>query len=99
MSAVNAKWINGHVVLESDANWPEGRQLVVREALPTDIDFLTEEEQADDPESVERWINDLRSIPPLPMTPEQEAAMLAWRQRAKEFNLEAVRRQMEERMP
>jgi hypothetical protein len=33
------------------------------------------------------------------MTPEQEAEMLAWRHKVKEFNLEAVRKQMEEGIP
>jgi hypothetical protein len=30
------------------------------------------------------------------MTPEQEEEMLVWRQRVKDYNLQAVRRQMEE---
>ena len=57
---------------------------------------MTEDDQRDDPESIQQWIDDLRAIPPLPITPEQEAEVLNWRQKVKEFNLEAVRRQMEE---
>jgi hypothetical protein len=96
---MKATWKNGHIVLDGPASWPEGSRLVINEELPADIEFLTEEEQADDLGSIERWIAELREIPPLPMTPEQEADMLAWRQKVKAFNLEAVRRQMEEGIP
>jgi len=68
----------------------------VREEAPAAMEFMTEEEQGDDPESIQRWIEELRAIPALPITPEQEAALFAWRQKVKEFNVEAVRRQMEE---
>jgi hypothetical protein len=96
MSAVRATWKNGQIVFDGPANWPEGSRLVVREVAPAGMEFMTEEEQGDDPESIRRWIDELRAIPALPMTPEQEAELLAWRQKVKEFNVEAVRRQMEE---
>jgi hypothetical protein len=99
MNVVKATWKNGRVVLDHPAGWPEGRRLVVAEESSAGIAFLTEDEQRDDPESVRRWIDDLRAIPPLPMTPEQEAGMLACRQKAKEFNLEAIRKQKEEGIP
>jgi hypothetical protein len=99
MSAVRATWKNGQVVLEGTPPWPEGRQLVIVEAVPTDIEFMTEDEQGDDPESIQRWIDEFRAIPPLPMAAEEEAEMLAWRQKMKEYNLEAVRRQMAEDVP
>lgn len=90
MSIVKATWKNGQVVLDSPVAWPEGRRLVVAEEAPAEIPFMAEDAQRDDPESVQQWIEDLRAIPPLPMTPAQEAEMLAWRQKVKEFNLEAV---------
>ena len=39
----------------------------VREARSrfAEIDFMTEDEQSDDPEVVQQWIDDLRSIPPV----------------------------------
>jgi hypothetical protein len=96
VSAVKATWKNGQVVLEGKAEWPEGRQLVVLEAPGGEIVFLTEEEQSDSPQAVQEWIDDLRAIPPLPMTPVQDAEMHDWSRKSKEFNIEAVRRQMEE---
>lgn len=83
---------------EANSNGPINTDETVR--LPAaEIQFLTEEEQRDDPASVQQWIEELRAIPPLPMTPEQEAEMLAWLQKVKEFNLAAVRKQMEEGFP
>ena len=96
MSAVSATWKNGQVVLDDKVAWPEGRRLVVAEAPADEIQFMTEEQQRDDPESVRHWIDEMRAIPPLPMTPEQEADLVAWRQQVKEFNLAAVRKQMDE---
>jgi hypothetical protein len=96
MSVVKGTWKNGRIVFDGPVSWSEGSRLVVREVAPAEMEFLTEEEQGDDPESVRRWIDELRAIPGLPMTPEQETELLAWRQKVKEFNVEAVRRQMEE---
>lgn len=96
MSAINATWKNGQIVPDGPVNWREGCRLVIHEEPSSEMAFMTEEEQGDDPEAIQRWIEDVRALPPLPMTPEQEAEMLAWRQRVKEFNLETVRRQMEE---
>lgn len=96
MSAIKATWKNGQVLLDIPADWPDGRRLVVTEDRPADIEFLTEDEQSDDPEAIERWIEELHTLPALTMTPDQEAEMIVWRKKAKEFNLQAMRRQMEE---
>jgi hypothetical protein len=99
MSAIKATWKNGQIIPDGPVNWREGSRLVIHEEPPGELIFMTEAEQGDDPAAIERWIEELRAMPPLPMTPEQEAEMLAWRQRVKEFNVEAVRRQMEEGIP
>jgi hypothetical protein len=99
MSAIKATWTNVRIVPDGPVDWREGSGLVIHQDMPAEVDFMTEEEQNDDPESIERWVSELRAIPPLPMTPEQEAEMLTWRQQVKAFNVEALRRQMEEGMP
>ena len=63
------------------------------------FDFMTEDEQSDDPEGVQQWIDDLRSIPPVPENPEKEAEWRAWDEKMRHFNLEAVRKQFEEGKP
>jgi hypothetical protein len=99
MNVVKATWKNGQVVLDSPVEWPDGRRLLVAEEPLAEIEFMTEEAQGDDPASVEQWINELRAIPALPISPQQEAEILAWRQKVKDYNLEAVRRQMHEGIP
>ena len=74
MGAIKATWKNGQVVLETPADWPEGRRLVVAEEPAPDDD-----NQADDPESIARWIAAVDAIPPLEMTAEEEAEWQAAR--------------------
>lgn len=56
---------------------------------------MSEDEQRDDAESIERWIRDLRSIPPVPQNAAREAEQQAWREKMRRFNIEAVRKQFE----
>jgi len=100
MNAIRATWMNGQVVPEEDpASWPNGVKLLIwpydsqSNELPSG---MTEENQGDTPEEIERWIAETDAIPPLVLTPEEETDLFAWREKAKQFNLEAVRRQMEE---
>ena len=58
--------------------------------------MLSEEEQGTDPESIARWLEWFDSLEPLRMTSADEAALNEWRAKMKAFNIEAVRRQMEE---
>ncbi|CAN5286678.1 hypothetical protein BH10PLA2_BH10PLA2_34300 [soil metagenome] len=60
------------------------------------VNFMTEEEQGDDTASIQAWLTELRSIPPVPTSPEQQAALQAWRAQMRESNLEAVRKQFEQ---
>ena len=64
-----------------------------------EVDFMTEDEQSDDPDAIERWIAELEALPGITMTPEEEAEMLAWRKKEKEFNREVARREMEKGIP
>jgi hypothetical protein len=91
VSTLKATWRNGQVVLDGQADWPEGRRLVVQEAALSGIDFMTEDEQGDAPEVVREWIEDLRNIPPVPPDPAREAEWAAWQEKMRLFNIEAVR--------
>ena len=80
-------WKNGQIVLDGPADWPDGcRVVVIPESVP---DFLgtTGDEQADDPESLARWLAAFDAIPPLKMTPEEEAEWQAARQAQKASEL------------
>jgi hypothetical protein len=80
MSAIKATWNDGQVVLESPADWPDGRRLIVVEDPAPNDDI-----QADDPESIARWIAEFDAIPPLEMTAEEEAEWQAARKAQRDF--------------
>jgi hypothetical protein len=95
-------WKNGQVILDNPADWPEGcRVVVIRDDLP-DFVGTTGDEQADDPESIARWIAHFDAIPALEMTPEEEAEWKAAREAQKAFelaNFEARARRIEALFP
>jgi hypothetical protein len=99
MSTIKATWRSGQVQLDGPANWPDGRRLVVSDDPLPDIEFMSEAEQSDDPEAIEQWIKNLELLPAPAITPAQQEELAAWRKKMKEFNLDAVRRQMEEGIP
>ena len=105
MNAVEATVQNRRIEVPAPDDWPDGTKVMV-DVLPMpagnrldDLDFMTEEEQSDDPDAIERWIAELEALPGITMTPEEEAEMLAWRRKEKEFNLEAARREMAKGIP
>ena len=93
MSTLKATWRDGKIVLDGRATWANGRRLVVQEEAFYGIDFMTEDEQSDDPELIRAWIEDLISIPPVPFDPEIEAERNVWQEKMRVYNLEAVRQQ------
>lgn len=94
MRTISATWKEGRLFFDEQPDWPEGCRLLIRPE--PDIVGMTEEDQSDDAESIARWIAEFQAIPPLPMSPEDEADMNSWRQKMKEFNIKAVQHQMEE---
>jgi predicted DNA-binding antitoxin AbrB/MazE fold protein len=96
MVTISATWKNGCVVPDGPVDWPEGCRLRIQPAFVEELTGMTEEEQGDDPESIRRWIEEFDAIPPLPMSPEEEAELIVWRAKVKAYNLEAVRRQVKE---
>ena len=72
MSIMKASWKNGEIVLEGHADWPEGCRLIVQEELPPGIIHSTEDKQRNDPEAIQRRVDDVRPIPPVPENPTPE---------------------------
>ena len=100
MNMVEATVQNRRIEVPATPDWPDGTKVMV-DVMPMpavnrldDVDFMTEVEQSDDPDAINRWIAELETLPGITMTPEEEAAMLAWRKKEQEFNLEAARREI-----
>jgi hypothetical protein len=75
MQEIEALWKNGEVVLKDRPDWPEGSRLTVAAKAPANDD-----DRDDDAESIARWIAEFDAIPPLEMTPQEEADWQAARQ-------------------
>jgi hypothetical protein len=72
-TTLTGTWKNGQVVLDGQADWPEGCCVVVTRECTPDFLVTTGDEQADDPESIARWMAAFDTIPPLEMTLEEVA--------------------------
>jgi hypothetical protein len=77
----------GRIILDEQADWPEGCRVVVIREPAAQVLGLAEEEQGDDPESIARWIAAFDAIPPLAMTPEEEADWRAAREANKAYEI------------
>jgi hypothetical protein len=96
MQPIHATWINGQIVPAEPVDWPEGIQLIV-EPVPTSRETIgvSEGNWRDDPESIAEWVEVVRSIPPMIWEPGEREEYERYRQNVREFNLEAVRKQMD----
>jgi hypothetical protein len=83
---------DGQISLSQPVGWPDGTPVEVKPVSPEPGDNgvddelgMSETEQGDDAESVARWIAEFDAIPPLQMTPAEEAAWQAARNAQKEL--------------
>jgi hypothetical protein len=95
MNAVRATWTNGQIVPAEPVNWPEGSHLLVAPVPAGENIGLTEEEWRDDPESIAAWIAAVEKIEPMIWAEGEREEYERFRKQAREFNIEAVRKQME----
>lgn len=94
MSMIAGRLVNGTVQLNGTPSWPDGTEVLVTprdDGMP--FRMLTEDEQSDDPEEIEKWIAEMDAIPPLVMDPEDEARMWAAFKESREYS---IRRQLED---
>jgi hypothetical protein len=87
MSAVNAAYIDGRIVLDTSPDWPNGTRLVVKVVPVVPVRMMTEDEQGDDPESITRWLVWFDSLEPLRLSPEDEARIAQVRAEDKAWEL------------
>jgi hypothetical protein len=80
MNAIKGTWKKGQVVLDAPADWPDGCRVIVE---PEAVHALNGagDGQADDPESIAKWLAEFDAIPPWQLTPEEEAEWQAAKDR------------------
>jgi hypothetical protein len=98
MNAIKATWKGGRIVPAEPVDWSEGCEVVV-EPVPVAASKigLDESEWQDDPASRADWDAWIRTIEPLEFTAEEEAKFAQFDAQMRQYNIEAVRRQMEGR--
>ncbi len=98
MNAIKATWKGGKIVPDEPVNWPEGCEVLV-EPLPAAASKigLDESQWRDDSASRADWDAWIRTIEPLEFTPEEEGRFAHFDAQMRRYNIEAVRRQMEEK--
>jgi hypothetical protein len=97
MNAMKGTLKNGHIVLDGPTHWPEGCRVIVEPERTNQLGGgLTEEDQPEDPEAIKKWLAEFDAIPPLEMTPEEEAEWQAARQAIKDYTLAKMKQRTEE---
>ena len=96
MSAIPATFIDGKIVPDVLPQWPNGTRLAIEATPLLPARMMIEDEQAEDPESIARWLAATEHIPIAGTSPFDDPVVLAWRERMRYFNVEAVRKQMQE---
>jgi hypothetical protein len=97
MQAITGTIQGGHIVPDGPLDWPEGTRVeIIPQSGPGDKIGLEEAEWRDDAEALADWEVWIKTIEPLELTPEERAEREHFREAMRRFNVEAVRRQMEE---
>ncbi|MGP0062863.1 MAG: hypothetical protein ACLQGP_04575 [Isosphaeraceae bacterium] len=95
--ALTGTWQDGRILLDEPADWPEGCRVLVtpQESQETEWLGITEEQWPRTPEALVEWLEWLDSIEPIEMTPEEEADLLAWRQKLRDLELASFSKRIE----
>jgi hypothetical protein len=99
MSAIRGKYVNGMVVLETPADWPNGMEVVVEPALSAETFGIREDEWPTTPEGIAALLARMDQFDAIEMTPEEEADIAAWRQRIKEYTIAHMNDGIDELFP
>jgi hypothetical protein len=97
MDAIRATVRSGRLELDTPPVWPDGTVVLIEpeNALPETIG-IDESQWSDEPASMADWDAWIQTIEPLEFTPQEVEKMAEFDQRMRLYNLEAVRRQMQE---
>ncbi len=97
MSAITGTIHGGQIVPDAPLDLPEGTKVdITPRQLPTSKIGLDPSEWRDDAAALADWAAWIKTFEPLEYTPEEEAELARFRDEMRRFNIEAVRRQMDE---
>jgi len=91
---------DGQIIPEIRVDWPNGTKVEIALQQQTMGKLgLDESEWRDDPAAVADWEAWIKTIEPLELTPAEATEIDRFREAMRQFNVEAVRRQMEQSQP
>ncbi len=97
MNSIKATIRSGRLELQAPPDWPDGTVVLIE---PTSGAMekigIDESEWRDDPASMADWEAWIKDIEPLEMTDEEAQTFADFELRMRQYNIEAVRRQMQE---
>jgi hypothetical protein len=97
MDAIKATVRQGRLELETPRDWPDGTEVLIEPTTaPSEKIGIDESEWRDDPESLADWAAWIQTIEPFEFTPEEARKIAEFDEQMRQYNLEAVRRQMEQ---
>ncbi len=83
---IHATWINGRIVPDDPVDLPEGCRLRVEpELAESEAIGISEEEWDNSPRRFRNGMSGTNPFEPLVFTPEEEADLVQWRQKVKEY--------------
>jgi hypothetical protein len=97
MNAVKATIQNRRINLPAPEELPDGTEVLIDiTPLSTEKIGIDESQWRDDPESLADWDSWINKIEPIELTSEEVDANARFVEKFKQFNIEAVRKQMNE---
>ena len=100
MDAIRATVRSGRLELDAPPDWAEGTEVLI-EPMNSRCEKIgiDESEWSDAPDSLADWETWIRTIEPLEFTPEESRTIAEFDNLMRQYNVDAVRRQMQERVP
>jgi hypothetical protein len=97
VNAIRGIYKGGRLELQALPDWPDGTEVLVEPAETRSEKIgIDESEWLDDPASLADWEAWIKTFEPLEFTPEEARGIAEFDEKMRRFNIEAVRRQMQE---
>ena len=97
MNAIRATVWQGRLELEVPPDWPDGTEVLIEPTMaPLGKIGIDESDWSDDPESLADWEAWIRTFEPFELTPDEAKRNADFAEQMRQYNVEAVRRQMQE---
>jgi hypothetical protein len=97
VNAIRAIVKDRRLELQAPPDWPDGTEVLIEPTrTPSERFGIDESDWRDDTASLADWETWIKTFEPLEFTPEETRRIAEFDEKMRRFNVEAVRRQMQE---